>query len=82
MSCSDVHSAKIAITSDAAVMSNPVWRVTPSSLRAEADHDVAQRPLVDVEHPPPGDVVEVEAELVALVEVVVEHGGRACCGRT
>ena len=43
---------------------------------AEADHDVAQRPVVDVEHPAPGDVVQVEAELVALVQVVVEHRGQ------
>ena len=54
-------------------MSNPVWRTTPSSLPPSPIDDVAQRPVVDVEHPPPGDVVQVEAELVALVEVVVEH---------
>ena len=32
MSASDVDRARMAITSDAAVMSNPVWRVTPSIL--------------------------------------------------
>jgi hypothetical protein len=32
MSSIDVASAKIAITSEAAVMSKPVWRTTPSSL--------------------------------------------------
>ncbi|CAB4798185.1 unannotated protein [freshwater metagenome] len=42
--------------------------------RAEADDDVAQRALIDVEHSSPRDVVEVEVEFVALVEVVVEHG--------
>ena len=31
MSCSEVDSARTAITSDAAVMSKPVCRVTPSS---------------------------------------------------
>ena len=45
-------------------------------LRAEADHDVAQRTIVDVQHAAPRDVVEVEAERVALVEVVVEDGGQ------
>jgi hypothetical protein len=45
-------------------------------LRAEADHDVAQRTIVDVEHPAPRDVVEVEAERVALVEVVVQDRGQ------
>ena len=40
---------------------------------AQADDDVAQRPVVDVEHPAPGDVVQVEAGLVALVEMVVEQ---------
>ena len=31
------------MTSDAAVMSKPVWRVTPSIFAAEPDDDVAQR---------------------------------------
>ena len=42
-------------------------------LAAEADDDVAQRPVVDVHHASPRDVVEVEAELVAVVQVVVDH---------
>ena len=42
---------------------------------AKADHDVAQRPVVDVEHPLPGDLVQVDAELVAHVQVVVQHRG-------
>ena len=50
-------------------------------LGAEADDDVAQRPVVDVEHAPPGDVVRVEAQLVALVEVVVEHRREQVVGR-
>ena len=73
MSSSEVDRARIAITSEAAVMSKPVWRGTPSIFAAEADDDVAQRPVVDVEHAAPGDVVQVEAELVALVQVVVDH---------
>ena len=72
---SDVASAKIAITSLAAVMSKPVWRGTPSSLPPRPDDDVAQRAVVDVEHAPPGDVVRVDVGRVALVEVVVEHRG-------
>ena len=47
-------------------MSKPVCAATPSSAAAEADDDVAQRAVVDVEHAPPGDVVRVEAERVAL----------------
>ncbi|CAB4852479.1 unannotated protein [freshwater metagenome] len=50
-------------------------------LRAEADDDVAQCPVVDVEHSPPGDVVQVEIERVALVEVVVDHRRQQVVGR-
>ena len=41
--------------------------------RTETDGDVAQGPVVDVHHPAPGDVVDIDAELVAMVEVVVDH---------
>jgi hypothetical protein len=44
-------------------------------LGSKATDDVAQRPVVDVEHSPPGHLVLVDAELVALVDVVVDHGG-------
>ena len=50
-------------------------------LVAEADDDVAQRPVVDVEDPPPCDVVLVEVEGVALVEVAVEHRRQQVVGR-
>ena len=40
---------------------------------AEADDDLAQRAVVDVDHAPPGDAPHVEAELVALVDVVVDE---------
>ncbi len=43
-------------------------------LAAETDDDVAQCTVVDIEHPPPRDVVHVEVELVALVQMVVDHG--------
>ncbi len=40
---------------------------------AEADHRVAQRPVVHVEAAPPEDAPRIDAELVAEVEVVVDH---------
>ena len=51
-------------------------------LAAEADDDVAQAAIVDVEHAAPCDVVDIEAELVALVKMVVDHRRQqvVCCG--
>jgi hypothetical protein len=40
---------------------------------AEGDGDVAQRPVVDVEHALPRDAAYVDAQLVAVVHVVVEQ---------
>src|SRR5204862_6321179 len=40
---------------------------------AQADDDVPQRPVVDVEHPAPGDAGQVQACVVPLVEVVVDQ---------
>ena len=48
--------------------------------RPEAEDDVAQRPVVDVEHPPPRDGVEVELEVVAVVQVVVDDGRQGVVG--
>ena len=45
----------------------------PVLLGPESDHDVAKRPIVDVEHSSPGDVVLVEPQLVAFLQMVVEH---------
>src|SRR5262249_59004642 len=45
-------------------------------LRAEADDDAAQRPVVHIEHPAPGDVAQVDPERVAPMQVVVEHCGQ------
>lgn len=42
---------------------------------AEAEHHVAQGPVVDVEHPVPGDRVLRQPGGVALVEVVVQDRG-------
>ena len=47
----------------------------------EAAHDVAQRAVVHVEDALPRDAVGVEVELVAVVEVVVDHGGEEVVGR-
>jgi hypothetical protein len=43
------------MTSDATVMSNPVWRGKPLATPPSEDHDVAQRPVVHVHHPAPDD---------------------------
>ena len=43
-------------------------------LAAEADGDVAKGTVVDVDDAAPGDVVNVEASLVAVVEVRADHG--------
>ena len=51
----------------------PGYAVDPG---AEPDHVVAQRAVVDVEDAPPGDAVRVEPELVAVVQVVVDHRGQ------
>ena len=40
---------------------------------AEADDDVAERAVVDVEHAPPGDAPDVDAERVAVLDVVVDE---------
>ena len=40
---------------------------------AEADHHVAQRPVVHVDDPPPEHLPRVDAQPVALVEVVVDQ---------
>ena len=47
---------------------------------AERDDDVAQRAVVHVHHPLPGDAADVEAELVAVVDVVVDHRGEQVVG--
>ena len=44
-------------------------------LAAEADDDVAQRAVVEVDDAPPRDRVRIDVEVVALVDVVVDVGG-------
>jgi hypothetical protein len=45
----------------------------PVELGPEPYHDVAKRAVVHVEHSSPRDVVQVDLELVALLQVVVDH---------
>jgi hypothetical protein len=47
----------------------------------EPDHDVAQAAVVDVEHPPPGDLAHLEALAVPLLEMVVHQGRQQVVGR-
>ena len=44
------------------------------ALAALRDGDLAERPVVQVDHARPGDVVGIDLEVVALEEMVVEHG--------
>ena len=76
-----VASARIAITSEAAVMSKPVWRVTPSTrpprpmtmLRsARSLTSSTRRQVMSCRSRP---------SCVALVQVVVEHRGQQVVGR-
>ncbi len=48
---------------------------------AETRDDVAQCAIVDIEDPAPGDGPGVEAEQVAVVQMVVHHGGQEVVGR-
>ena len=40
---------------------------------AQADHDIAQGPVVHVHRPPPDDPARVDSQRVALVQMVVER---------
>ena len=64
---------KIAITSDATVMSKPSSRGKPLATPPSRVDDLAQRAVVHVEHAAPGDAALVDAERVAPVDVVVDH---------
>ena len=48
---------------------------------AEADDDVAQRAVADVDDARPEDPVRVDPERVLVVEAVVDEGARPGCGR-
>ena len=51
----------------------PVLAGEAVDVAAHADHDLAQRAVVHVEHPLPGHAADVEVELVAVVHVVVDQ---------
>ena len=48
---------------------------------AQAVHNVAQLSVVHVHHPLPGDLLDVDAQGVALLNVVVQHSGQQVVGR-
>ena len=43
-------------------------------LAAEADDDVAQRAVIEIEHALPGDAAHIDVERIALLDVVVNDG--------
>ena len=61
-------------------MSKPSSRGKPLAEPPRADGDLAQRAVVHVQHALPGDAAHVEAELVAVVDVVVDHRGQQVVG--
>ena len=71
--CRSDATATIAITSDAAVMSNPVWRTWPFARPPSPIATSPQRSVVDVEAAPPRDRERVDVELVAVQDACVEH---------
>ena len=80
-SCSEVARQKIAITSEATTMSKPSSRGKPLAGAAEADGDLAQRAVVHVHHAPPADAAHVDAQRVAVVDVVVDHRRQQVVGQ-
>ncbi len=62
-------------------MSKPVSRGTPCGGAAEADDGVAQRAVVQVDAAAPEDAARVDAQGVALLQVVVDQGGEQVVGR-
>jgi hypothetical protein len=61
------------MTSDATVMSKSGLAREAVGDAAEVDHDVSQRPVVHVHHPAPDDAAGIDFQLVAPVDVVVDH---------
>ncbi len=80
-SVSDSERQKMAMTSVATVMSKPSSRRDRVVHPAQPADDVPQGPVVHVHHAVPGDAARVDAEIVGVVEVVVEHGGQQVVGR-
>ena len=70
----------MAMISLATVMSNPSSRGTPWALPAQTIDDVAQLAVVHIDHALPGDLRHIEAQFVALLDVVVDHGCQQVVG--
>ena len=64
---------KIAITSEATVMSKPSSRGKPLATPPSEVTICAQRPVVHVDGAAPGDAARIDVELVAPIDVVVDH---------
>ena len=76
-----VASARTAITSDATVIDELGLARDAVLAAAEAEDDVAQRPVADVEHARPQHRVRVDAERVLVVEAVVDERAGEVVGR-
>ena len=48
----------------------------------ERSRDLSQRAIVDVHRSPPGDAPNIEAELVAMVNVVIDHRRQQIVGES
>ena len=66
---------RIAMTSLPGTMTKRSSRVGPPLMPAQPDHDLAQGAIVHVDGAGPGDAAGVEAERVAVMEMVVEQRG-------
>ena len=53
----------------------------PVGRAAQPDHDLAQRAVVHVHHALPGDAAQVDAQLVAVMDVVVQHRRQQIVGQ-
>ncbi len=49
-------------------------------LAAQANDNTAQRPILDIQHAFPGNLVEVNIERVAAHQAIVDHGGQQIIG--
>ena len=47
----------------------------------EGDRHIAQSAVVHVDHPPPGDAAHIDAQLIAVVDVVVDQRGKQVVGQ-
>ena len=63
-------------------MSKPSSRGNPLRRSAEADVDLAQGAVVHVDHAAPDDAAEVEAQLVVVVDVVVDQRRQQVVGQS